>query len=519
MSSNSTIIVQEVYKEFESMLHYVQHSETETAYAAERNIFRSLLKLGYGLMVLFFAVQSERFPRTAMVTETGETLPYYGEKKRTYFSIFGKVAIWRPYFYQEGVGGASPLDEQLSLGADSYSDMMREMAEHLGVTNAYEKVSDWFGYLLGQSLGKNAVQLLVAEDAEEVVAYYEQKATPAASEEGSILVVQADGKGVPMVKSTAAAAKVRLGKGEKRSCKQEAVVTSVYTISPHVRSPEAVVASLFGRDRPKNAGEAPRAGAKPQHKEVWATLAGKDVALTRLADRVAKRQGEHIQERVALTDGAEALQTRLLQHLPAFTLILDFIHANEYLWDAANRLYQAQDPQRQVWVEQRTLDLLSGRTQQVIADLRQLAAAPDAKASQQEQLHKTANYFERNLEYMHYDDYLRRGWPIASGVIEGACRHLVKDRCELTGMRWTQAGAESLLHLRAVAENDDWEDYHAYRRQQRHLRLYASTPPRLPQLEHIALSSTVPPSQPAFSFGTTSKTHQHPAAFEPKLAA
>ncbi len=184
MSSNSAIILQELCEEFESMLHYVQHSENETAYAAERTIFKRLLKLGHSLMVLFFALQAERCSRTALETETGDVLPYHSEKKRDYYSIFGKLAVWRPYFYKQGVGSASPLDEALSLGEDCYSDVVREIAEYLGAASAYEKVVDLFHYLLGQSLGKNAVQLMVAEDAGDVEAYYEQKDAPAVSEEG-----------------------------------------------------------------------------------------------------------------------------------------------------------------------------------------------------------------------------------------------------------------------------------------------------------------------------------------------
>ncbi len=232
-----------------------------------------------------------------------------------------------------------------------------------------------------------------------------------------------------------------------------------------------------------------------------------------------KREGEHIKARVALTDGAEALQKRMLKHIPHATLVLDFIHANEYLWDAANRLYHEQDPQRQTWVEKRPLDLLSGRTEQVIVDLRNLAQAPDVKPAQQKQLHKTANYFERNLAYMHYDEYLRKGWPIASGVIEGACRHLVKDRFELTGMRWTQEGAESLLRLRAVSENGDWEDYHAYRRAQRHRRLYSSSPAQGQPLEHVALNSTTHSARHVFSFGTETNGERQATTAERKLAA
>jgi hypothetical protein len=108
----------------------------------------------------------------------------------------------------------------------------------------------------------------------------------------------------------------------------------------------------------------------------------------------------------------------------------------------------------------------------VIAELERLAQKPRCSQAKQKAYTSAANYFKRNQPYMHYQDYLAKGWPIASGVIEGACRHLVKDRCELSGMRWTRDGAESLLHLRAVAENNDWEEYHQHRKEQRHLRLY-----------------------------------------------
>jgi len=98
---------------------------------------------------------------------------------------------------------------------------------------------------------------------------------------------------------------------------------------------------------------------------------------------------------------------------------------------------------------------------------------------------------------MDYRTYLKNGWPIASGVIEGACRHFVKDRCERSGMRWSQSGAENLLHLRAVAENDDWDAYHDFRRRKRHSRLYGTPFPDQPALENQALDSAVLPVPPS----------------------
>jgi hypothetical protein len=281
-------------------------------------------------------------------------------------------------------------------------------------------------------------------------------------------------------------AQVRLGKGQKHGHKKEAIVTTLYTIKTAPRTPAEVIASFFKENQPK---QAPKKEVKPQNKHIWATLGGKDAALARLSIQVALREGAHIHHRVALCDGCEALQSRMVLQFQDFTLILDFVHANEYLWDAANSLLGETSEHRLEWVKSRTLQILSGQTVQVIADLRGIAKNKKMKVAQRTQLNKTANYFERNLPYMDYQTYLSNGYPIASGAIEGACRHFVKDRFELSGMRWLQTGAENLLRLRAVAENEDWDAYYTYRREQRQLRLYGQSVSNMQALEAQAINS------------------------------
>jgi len=381
------------------------------------------------------------------------------------------------------------LDAELSLGDDCYSDLVREVSEYLGVYGVYHKAADILDRLLGLSLSSRVVEEAVAHDAVDVEAYYAQKPPPLPADEAEILVIQADGKGVPMILEAPPGPKVRLGKGEKRGHKKEAVVTTLYTIAAAPRTPEEVLACFFDLPQDETVPQTTPPDPSPQNKHVWATLEGKDVALARLAHQVTLRQGQHLQHRVALCDGCEALQSRLAAQFPAFTQILDFIHAHEYLWDVANSLLGETNEQRTDWMITHTRHLLSGHTQHLIADFRQLAQEAQTSAAQRAQLIKTANYFERNLPYMDYPTYLARGWPIASGVIEGACRHFVKDRCELSGMRWSQPGAETLLHLRAVAENGDWEAYHLFRKRQRHARLYASLFPDQSAVEVQALDN------------------------------
>lgn len=487
MTFNSQDIIQEVRAKFEMMLDFVTGPEAQTATVdhIERCLFRRLLSLGAQLLLLFFVVRSQNCSRETVQKEDGQELPYHAERKRTYFSIFGKIPLWRPYFYQAEVGEA-PLDAELSLGSDRYSDFLREMTEYLAVYVPYGKDTDLLDRFFDLHLSTRVLQQIIDADAVDVEAFYAQKPPPTPDEEAEILVLQADGKGVPMVLEAPAEPRVRLGKGEKRGHKKEAIVTTVYTIACAPRTPEEVVAGLFCQDEnaPSRASPPPR----PQNKHIWATLDGKDVALDRLTKQVAPRQGNHIQHQVALCDGCEALQSRIAARFSDFTLILDFIHPHEDLWEVANSLLGETNEQRAEWVAAKTLQMLSGETEQVITEFRRLAQQPKRSASQREKLTKTANYFERNLPYMDYPTYLAKGWPIASGVIEGACRHFVKDRFELSGMRWIQKGAENLLHLRAVAENDDWDAYHNFRKRQRHTRLYDIPFPDQGALESLALA-------------------------------
>jgi hypothetical protein len=333
MTSNSQEIAHDIRQEFEMLLEFVTGEEARTATAdhIERGLFKLLLILGAKLLTLFFVIRSQACSREPLQLENGQTLRYHRDTKRDYFSIFGKVVLWRPYFYKKGVGGQCPLDAELSLGSDCYSDLLREVCDYLGVYTVYHKTSAILERLLGLNLSTRVVDQNIAEDAVDVEAYYAQKPPPSPADEAEILVIQADGKGVPIVLETPAKPKVRLGKGEKRGRKKEAIVTSVYTIVPAPRTPEEVVASFFAQNQADEPQPAVKKSPKPQNKHVWATLHGKDTALDRLAKRVAPRQGDHIQHQVALCDGCEALQSRIQARFSDFTLILDFIHAEEYL--------------------------------------------------------------------------------------------------------------------------------------------------------------------------------------------
>lgn len=517
MTFNSNIMIAEkIQTDFEMLYTMVTSSDGQkcTADQMERHLFNQLLKLGGKLMQLFFDLRSQGSCRKEEVNGQGERLAYHSEKGRDYYSIFGELEINRPYFYRKGAGGYSPLDAELGLGEGSYSDFLRELHEELGVYIPFGKEVAIIERLLGIGLSKRCVQEFIESDAADAAAYYEQKPAAPVEAEGSILVIQADGKGIPIIKASAKKNKVRLKRGEARSKKKAVTATALYTIQPAPRTVAEVVASLLEEGSEKTTANR----AKPQHKQLWGTLAGKPAALDRLQGEVDKRMGDHIQHRLMLCDGDKSLQAHLSQRFADFTLILDFIHAYEYLWQVATALYGQDDPDRLPWVLVQTRHLLNGQACSLATTFRQLAGEKGRSASQRKILLKVANYYLNNQAYMDYATYLQKGWPIASGVIEGACRHFVKDRLELSGMRWSIDGAENLLHLRAVAENEDWEAYHRFRKQQRQQRLYQRDWPQeilLPSLStlvrHSAKKSLVT-QKPAHPSNTTLVYEQLPLA-------
>ena len=472
MSSNSTPIVQQARQEFDDLLAYVlgPQANTHTAYTVELTLFRQLLALGATLLRLFFVTRAAERPAPP-VRADGTPCPYHDCRPITYYSIFGKLRFARHYFSTPGVGGSCPLDATLSLPERCYSDLLREWAAFDATDASYRETQTGLERILGHHLSLQAIETNVLADALDVPAFYAQPPVPDTPLPlGSILVVQADGKGVPQVQALATAARERLGKGEKRSKKKEAVVTTVYTIAPYRRTPQDVVAALLHEEPAAELPTRPR----PVEKEVHATLEGKAVALTRLQHRASQRLGAQIQGRVALTDGAEALQTQLQAHFPEYTLVLDIIHASEYLWQVANALLGERHPDRSAWMRTRLEQVLSGARDHVSAELEQLAEAPGVTEPQRKAVATTVGYYRRNAAFMHYDEYLARRWPIGTGVVEGACGHLVKDRMEQAGMRWTVAGAQAVLDLRAVRLNGDWDAYWQYHRQQQHQRRYGT---------------------------------------------
>jgi hypothetical protein len=220
---------------------------------------------------------------------------------------------------------------------------------------------------------------------------------------------------------------------------------------------------------------------KPQNKRLRAVLTrkidakevnAKDVVFDWLAKEVRQRDPQEYRTVVAIMDGETKL--RNLQELKVGRAIgiLDIWHVTEYLWKLAYCFHSEGSDEAEAFVETYLRKLLEGNVGRVIGGIRQMITKRGLSKHKCEKAQQCLNYFAERCEYMKYDEYLAAGYPIGSGVVEGACRHLVKDRMEQAGMRWRIAGAQAILSLRAIYVNDDWEAFHANRIQTEQRKLY-----------------------------------------------
>ena len=237
-----------------------------------------------------------------------------------------------------------------------------------------------------------------------------------------------------------------------------------------MRTPQQVIESLFPTGPRPASDESPP--PRPENKRVWASLVkGKTAVIQEVAEEMDRRDQLRRLTRLALTDGERALQIRVGRELNV-TLILDLMHVLEKLWKAAYVFHAEGSLEADLWVLDRALRILFGEVGQVVKGIRQSSTKRALVGPKRKTLNAVANYLYRNRAYMHYDQYLANGWPIASGPVEGACKNLIKDRMERSGMRWTEQMAEAIVQLRAIYLSGDFEAYWEFHIAQDQRRLY-----------------------------------------------
>jgi hypothetical protein len=454
---------------------------------------------------------------------------------RRYLSIFGEMLVPRfVYAVREGQKAEYvPLDARLGLPAGETSYVLEEWQQRLCVKDAFGQSVEDLKAILGQGVSVRTAEGMNRSMAEYAEAYRVAQPLPPAAEEAELLVTTGDGKGVIMRRTLAeelladreasaaaapgtvaepsrqrrrrtsraahragktrhqrrtearrkhpqrlpsAAVDEAEGKQKKNGKKQMAYVGAVYTIDRFRRTTDEILDEMARRARTK---KRPR----PQHKRVWAEMtrlsegepvSGREWLFCSLAVECQRRDPDRKKTLICLLDGERSLWDMQRYWFGRAIGILDIFHVSERIWKAAHCFHAKESEAACQFATHHLRMILDGKVAYVLRNLRRLLAEKEKKlnAKKRKTVRAAITYFENNQDHMCYDEYLSAGYPIGSGVAEGACRHLVKDRLELTGMRWERKGAQSMLHLRAIYLNREWDQFVNFRIEKEQAALY-----------------------------------------------
>jgi hypothetical protein len=467
-----------------------QGSDLDTV---ERGALTRVLAIGFAAVDLFLKGQGNGDLGDHVATKDGTVL-YRSEvaADRPLRTIFGEHAF-QAFVYSRGSKRKielRPIDARLNLPDNKASYLLQEFTQLFCVEKAFGVGARQFETVFGQKLSVDVLEDINRAMGDQADRFLDQLPTPPAKDEGAILVTTADGKGVPLVKEDAKKVPA-FDKKERPGNRRMATLGCVYTVDPYVRTPEQIVAALFrdhtvpqpAEDRPEACFKHYRAYFAEEGQEGEQTVPSAYPAWVWIANEVKARHqcGQPI---IRLMDGQpslreaseiclEELVAELREEPTPFALvdILDILHVSGYVWKAAKAFHSHQE-YREAFVQERLLRILRGDAAGVITGMRRMATQRDLKGEALKAVTTACNYFETNLARMRYDEYLQAGYPIASGVIEGACRHLIKDRMEQGGMRWTLAGAKAMLNVRSILASSESDRFSRWRPAEEGKRLH-----------------------------------------------
>jgi hypothetical protein len=396
--------------------------------------------------------------------------------RRLLASIFGTVVVGRCAWRAQGRVNVYPADAALRLPRGRHSHGLRRLAALEAVRGSFDQATEAIGRRCGPVVGKRGVEQLTVAAAADIDAFY-RAVVPQPCSDATVLVLSVDGKGVVMrpealreatVKAAQAKGantyRTRLASGEKQGRKRMATLGVVYDATPAPRRAHDVIcvpaATAEGRS-----GQRPRRGG-PKAQAKWLTgsiTQSSEQVIKAVFDQAEQRDPTHRRTWVVLVDGArhqlDLIRAEAVRRNVTVHILVDFIHVLEYLWKAAWCFYSDADPAAEPWVAGHALKILAGDVDAVITSVQTQAADAGLTAHQRGGVDTCIGYLTAKRELLGYNTALARGWPIATGVIEGACRHLVGDRLDITGARWGLHGAEAVLKLRALWTNGDFPAY------------------------------------------------------------
>ena len=447
----------------------------------ERGLFGGLLAVGGKVMDAFLEAQGDG-DLGNIVTHEDQTLHRSDEPVcRPLRTIFGHHQF-RHFVYRARSDVKStivlrPVEQRLGLSVDRYSPLLQEFSMLFCCEQSFHGSVAAFAQVFGQTLSVDTLEKTSRRMAAEGEIFLRTLEAPASSEEGEILVMTADGKGVPLVKQDAQRLLSFEDKPQRPGNRRMATLACVYSVDRFVRTPSEIVRMLFRDPVPTVDELANESRPESRHKRYFARLpslmeglgdepvsgsiqalawATREVSLRRSTDQVLVRlmDGQHSQWSDAEACRDDLPDTHCVD-------ILDILHVASYVWKAAKALCSSAAEQKE-FARQRLLRILSGDVAGVITGLKQMSTRRQLSSEKAADIDTVCGYFTAHQDRMKYHEYLAAGYPIATGVIEGACRHLVKDRLERSGMKWVVEGAQAMLTLRSIKASNAWEDFQKF---------------------------------------------------------
>lgn len=469
-----------VQERTQSLVERVQKAagEGRPLHELEPELFEGLLQMGHDLVEMFIELQGDGDLGATIETPDGRTL-HRGEqlKTRRLRTIFGEHRFVQSV-YSAGTGKTielRPLDARMQLPAGVCSYLLEDFSQLFCIEQAFGLAAENFETVFGQSLSVDTLEgvnqrMAVASDD-----FFESPPVPPPAEEGELTVITADCKGVPMVAGSSHKLLPFEDPLQRPGNRKMAALGSVYTVDRYVRTPEQILAALFHDagdaspdPRPVPCGKQVRAEFTVLDPEQQIVIPGPYPIMNWLCEQARVRDPRSLRPLIRLLDGQESLRDAGDAFLDASQTdrlvdILDVIHVGGYLWKAAHVFHPHGSAAAAAFARERMLRILRGESTSVIRGLRRMGTDHALTGPAKKTLAGICSYLQKNRDRMRYDEYLAAGYPIATGVIEGACRHLVKDRMERSGMRWTLPGARAMLQVRAIHINGDWRAYQRFR--------------------------------------------------------
>jgi hypothetical protein len=462
------------------------HSEMECAIEERgRELLRQLYQAWYDTLAAVERGEAKGapMPEGTRVSARGRQLE----------SMLGRVHPVRLEYRRAGENGRLPLDARLNLPATLYSHPLQKRVAGEAQARAWDGVVKQVDEATSAHVPKRQAQQIARDAVKDFDAFYVQRPVNDSLGENTLLAGASDAKGVRMLPKALREATRKRAEVEQEEArrgdpmapkklrshdKRMAAVGAVWEQERVQRTADDIIAEV--QRTPASKAGRPKL-PPPKNKRVWASVEnGVSASVGEMFDEFDRRDPERARTPAVLVDGEQNQQTAIFDHARSrqrsITIVLDLIHVIHYIWLAGFALCRRKEAAAAEWVVTHLRLLLSVGPTALIAATERAIVEQGLSKRARKPVDQALAYFRRNEKFMDYPAFLAAGIPIATGVIEGACRHLVQDRLGITGARWDLPGAEAILKLRALHSSGDWDDYWRFHQQQEALRNYSKMP-------------------------------------------